>query len=385
MNRTNQCNERNMQQISNPVISEPAYLASRQPDRPVLFFHPKRLIDSARQFQTGFPGLVTYAVKANATPEVLETLVMAGISSFDVASPAEMLQVRQVKPDAVLHYHNPVRSQSEIRRALQFGIASWSVDTMSELQKLSAIPKGSEIAVRLRLPVKGAAYDFGEKFGADPDHAVEMLKAAQAMGHVVSMTFHPGTQCADPQAWVRYIGVCADVAAQAGVQLKRLNVGGGFAAHRQAERPDLNAIFTAISEAVDVAFPDDRPQLVCEPGRALAADGFSLGTRVKAVFDDGRVFLNDGIYGALSEWRDIGSMDRFRVFDQVGKQLTGPHSDRIVFGPTCDSLDRLPGKLSFPDAMRDEDFVLFDGMGAYSAAIACRFNGYGDLLYVTVR
>lgn len=374
-----------MQQISNPVVSEPDYLSTRQPDRPVLFFHPKRLMASAEEFLRGFPGLVTYAVKANATPEVLETLVMAGVTCFDVASPAEMLQVRQVKPDAVLHYHNPVRSLSEIRRALQFGIASWSVDTQSELAKLSAIPKGSEIAVRLRLPVKGAAYDFGEKFGADPAHAVALLKQAQAMGHEVSMTFHPGTQCADPQAWVRYIGVCADIAAEAGVQLKRLNVGGGFAAHRQAERPDLNAIFFAIGAAVDAAFPVDRPELVCEPGRALAADGFSLATRVKAVFDDGRVFLNDGIYGALSEWRDIGSMDRFRVFDKQGHEVTGPASERIVFGPTCDSLDRLPGKLTFPDAMRDEDFVLFDGMGAYSAAIACRFNGYGDLLYVTVR
>ncbi|MDP7151698.1 MAG: type III PLP-dependent enzyme [Paracoccaceae bacterium] len=374
-----------MQQISNPVISEPDYLSTRQPDRPVLFFHPARLMASAQDFLCGFPGLVTYAVKANANAEVLETLAMAGVRCFDVASPAEMLQVRQVKPDAVLHYHNPVRSRSEIRRALQFGIASWSVDTMSELEKLSAIPKGSEIAVRLRLPVKGAAYDFGEKFGADPDHAVALLKAAEAMGHEVSMTFHPGTQCADPQAWVRYIHACADVAQKAGIGLKRLNVGGGFAAHRHSERPDLNAIFTAIREAVETAFPTMRPELVCEPGRAMVADGFSLATRVKAVFDDGRVFLNDGIYGALSEWRDIGSMDRFCVIDQAGRVVGGPASDRIVFGPTCDSLDRLPGNLRLADAMQDEDFILFDGMGAYSAAIACRFNGYGDLLYVTVR
>lgn len=374
-----------MQQLSNPVVSEPEYLASRQPDRPVLFFHPSKLMQSAQVFLTGFPGLVTYAVKANASAEVLETLVMAGISCFDVASPAEMVQVRQVKPDAVLHYHNPVRSLSEIRRALQFGITSWSVDTMSELEKLSVVPSGSEIAVRLRLPVKGAAYDFGEKFGADPDQAVALLKAAQQMGHEVSMTFHPGTQCADPQAWVRYVGTCAEVAALAGVRLKRLNVGGGFAAHRLTERPDLNAIFTAIDQAVRDAFGDQIPDLVCEPGRALVADGFSLAARVKAVFEDGRVFLNDGIYGALSEWRDIGSMDRFYAVDSQGCTVGGPLSERIVFGPTCDSLDRLPGVLALPNALKGEDYILFDGMGAYSTAIACRFNGYGDLVYVTVR
>ena len=374
-----------MQDLSNPVVSEADYLAARQPDRPVLFFHPSRLRESARMFIDGFPGLVTYAVKANDNVEVLENLVMSGIDSFDVASPAEMLRVRQVKPDAVLHYHNPVRSRSEIQRALQFGITSWSVDTLSELDKLKGIPAGSEIAVRLRLPVSGSAYDFGEKFGADPEHAVELLKAAKVMGFRTSMTFHPGTQCDDPSAWQRYIQVCAEVSQAAGIPLERLNVGGGFAAHRTGARPDLAAAFRLIKSTTVDIFGEDHPKLVCEPGRAMASEGFSLATRVKAVFPDGRVFLNDGVYGALAEWRDIGQMDRYQVYTSDGQGVAGPASNRIVFGPTCDSLDRLPGELSLPDAMADEDFVLFEGMGAYSAAITTRFNGYGDLIYVTVR
>ena len=376
--------QRAMTQISNPAITAPSFLKSVTPDRPVLFFTPSALRRTAQRFLAGFPGLVTYAVKANDSEEVLENLVLSGVSAFDVASPEEMLRVRRVKPDAVLHYHNPVRSRGEIARAIQFGITSWSVDASSELEKLKDIPAGSEIAVRLRLPVKGAAYDFGAKFGADPAQAADLLRRVQDMGFNPSMTFHPGTQCADPSAWVRYIHASAEVARTAGVELHRLNVGGGFAAHRTGAAPDLEAIFAAIGHACYEAFGVNPPALVCEPGRSMVAESFSLAARVRAVFDDGRVFLNDGIYGALSEWRDIGNMDRFRVVRSSGEHVSGHQIERIVFGPTCDSLDRLPGTLALPDTLQEDDYILFEGMGAYSATIATRFNGYGDLQRITL-
>lgn len=85
------------------------YIASRGPDVPILFFDPAALHTWFALFQSGFPGLVTYAVKANDTSAVIENLHMAGLSTFDVASPAEIARVRDLCPDATLHYNNPVR------------------------------------------------------------------------------------------------------------------------------------------------------------------------------------------------------------------------------------------------------------------------------------
>ena len=76
---------------------------------------------------------MTYAVKANDTSEVIENLHMAGLSTFDVASPAEIARVRDLCPGATLHYNNPVRSAREIQMGVQAGVASWSVDCISEL------------------------------------------------------------------------------------------------------------------------------------------------------------------------------------------------------------------------------------------------------------
>lgn len=365
---------------------EPSWhLRKFTPDHPVLYFSPSVLQATARRFIEGFDGLVTYAVKANDHGEVLANLVSAGVTAFDVASPPEMAKVRAALPNAVLHYHNPVRSAAEIATAVGHGIASWSVDCLRELDKLSDIPRdGSEIAVRLRLPVAGAAYDFGEKFGADPDKAVVLLRKAQEMGFATSMTFHPGTQCSDPQAWAVYIHEAAEVARRAGVRLERLNVGGGFAAHRMGAAPDLEAIFDRIARETRMAFGASMPGLVCEPGRAMVAEAFTLALRVKTIREDGAIFLNDGVYGALTELRDIGLPDRISVTRPDGQPVTGTARPRVAFGPTCDSLDRLPDAMPLPGDIAEGDYVLFRAMGAYCASISTRFNGYGGQEVLTV-
>ncbi len=360
------------------------HLTKFQPDAPVLYFAPDVLQATARRFQDGFGGLVSYAVKANDDAAVLDNLVSAGITAFDVASLPEMERVRAALPDAVLHYHNPVRSVAEIAAAVGHGIASWSVDCPRELDKLADVPRTrTEIAVRLRMPVSGAAYDFGEKFGADPDHAVALLQKARAMGFATSLTFHPGTQCADPQAWAVYIIEAADVARRAAVTLNRMNVGGGFAAHRSGAAPDLGAIFDRITAETKRAFGMDHPGLVCEPGRAMVAEAFTLAVRVKAVRANA-VFLNDGVYGALTELRDIGLPDRVQVMRMDGTEVNGTTRPRVVFGPTCDSIDRLPQKMPLPETIAEGDYVLIRAMGAYSTSISTGFNGYGDQEIVTV-
>ncbi|WP_421703364.1 type III PLP-dependent enzyme [Aliiroseovarius sp.] len=362
------------------------HLKNEHPEQPVLYFSPEVLQQTARDFLAGFDGMVTYAIKSNDDRAVIENLLAAGVSGFDVASPVEIRKMRSISATVDLHYNNPVRSPAEIREAVSMGVCSYSVDGLSELAKLIDLvpPAGIEVAVRMRLPVEGAAYDFGSKFGEDPEGCVTLLKAVAAAGFIPSMTFHPGTQCADPAAWTAYIQTCADVAREAGVRLARLNVGGGFASNRGVA-PDLGAIFDAIHHSVVEAFGEDAPGLVCEPGRALVAEAFTFATRVKALRECDSVFINDGIYGGFAEFMLIGMLDRVTSVRPDGTPVPGPLMERIVYGPTCDSMDRLPEPLPLPKALEEGDYLIFEGMGAYCTATVTRFNGYGDLQVITVQ
>lgn len=362
-----------------------------QPEQPVMVFAPTVLQDRARRFLAGFPGLVTYAVKSNPDEAVIQNLLAAGIRGFDVASPFEIDLIGRMAPRAARHYHNPVRSAAEITHAVGAGIRAWSVDSRSELDKLFAqVPaqvdgQPVEISPRFKLPVMGAVYDFGSKFGATPELAAELLRLVADRGYQPSLTFHPGTQCTDPIAWESYISVARDICDMAGVRARRLNVGGGFPSHRVAGvDPDLQAIFTEIGETVAEAFGEDAPELVCEPGRGLCADAFSLITRIKGIRDGAAVFLNDGVYGGLAELPIVGNLDRVQVLDPTGRQREGEVHGRVIFGPTCDSVDRLPGELGLPADIEEGDFVIFHGAGAYSTVTNTRFNGFGEMTHATV-
>ncbi|GAB4265306.1 MAG: type III PLP-dependent enzyme [Pararhodobacter sp.] len=373
---------------SETLWSDPvAYLRSMQPHDPVAFLSPPALHRQVRRFQDGFPGQVTYAVKANPDDSVIANLAAAGITGFDVASPGEIALIRRLVPGTALHYNNPVRARHEIASAVLGDVASYSVDALSELDKLFELvpPRRAggapvEIAARFRQPVRGAAYDFGAKFGADEALAAELLRRIAARGYTPALTFHPGTQCTDPMAWDAYIRAAGRIARAAGVRIARLNTGGGFPSHRtRAEPPALEAIFERIALATREVFGPDAPALLCEPGRGLVGDAVALLARVKSLRDGGPVFLNDGIYGTCADLPLMGAMDRVSAWAPDGTARRGATRPRTVFGPTCDSIDRLPGDMPLPDDLAEGDFLLVQGMGAYSIATNTRFNGFGAL------
>ncbi|MDA9009136.1 type III PLP-dependent enzyme, partial [Alphaproteobacteria bacterium] len=327
-------------------------------------------------------GLVTYAVKANPIHQVVETLVEAGMSAFDVASLAEIELIKQHSPSAALHYNNPIRSRTENRIAFEeFDVRSFSVDCLSELKKLSETVGNRvgevEASVRFHLDLGGAGYDFGTKFGATHEAAVELAQEAAQLGFKVSLAFHPGSQCRKAEAYGLYILAAAEIARSANVDLFRLNVGGGFPVDFPLDDVDALEIYmTVIKEAVVQAFADRSPELLCEPGRAMVASSTVLLTKVKAIKEDGRLYLNDGVYGGFQESHIIRMLPRYEVFSPDAAKKTGVSKDFTVFGPTCDSLDQLPGKLDFPTSIEEEDIVAFYNMGAYGSATTTDFNGY---------
>jgi ornithine decarboxylase len=374
--------------LSKTIWTNPSeFIRTNRPETPVLFFSPAVLQATARRFLDGFPGLVTYAVKSNPEEAVVENLAAAGIRGYDVASPFEIRLIRRLCPEAAMHYNNPVRSRSEIAVAVEAGVQSYSVDSASELAKLiELVPaEGTEITVRFKLPVSGATYNFGAKFGATVELATTLLRTVADAGFIPSLTFHPGTQCTDPAAWDHYIRAAGEIARGAGVSIARLNVGGGFPSHRvAAETPALEAIFELIDRVTSETFGDARPALVCEPGRGLVGDAFSVAAPVKAVRDGAHVFLNDGVYGSLFEMPIMGVIDRTAVLTPAGVVRDAAPRDFIVFGPTCDSIDRLPGEMLLAGDIEEGDCVLFSGMGAYSTVTNTRFNGFGELSIATV-
>ena len=63
-----------------------------------------------------------------------------------------------------------------------------------------------------------------------------------------------------------------------------------------------------------------------------------------------------------------------------GERRTGGDAHHLVgfdlYGPTCDSIDSMPGPHWLPADADDGDWVEVGMMGAYSNALKTRFNGF---------
>src|SRR5690606_30729032 len=153
------------------------------------------------------------------------------------ASPAEFAAVRAAAPHAEMLYMQPVKTQSDIRLALQdYGIRAIAVDHEDEVTKLTRIARALDIdpgqlTVFVRIQTKGqAAYELSKKFGAGPAHAVELLQRLNRNGYRVGICFHVGSQIEDPTLYERALATADWVRGRAAVPLAALDIGGGFPA-----------------------------------------------------------------------------------------------------------------------------------------------------------
>ncbi len=356
-----------------------------KPSEPLYLIRPGKFAAAARQFLDGFPGDVLYAVKANPHPLIVGQLWAAGIRHFDTASLGEIEIIKAIAPQAICHFMAPVRLPGQAKAAFEkHGVTDFVVDSDSELDKLLAetgSPKKLRIFVRLVAQLGGALLEMSSKYGCGPEEAATLLKRVKQAGAQPCLTFHVGSQCLSPFSYAQAIEIAHRTVTLAGIEIAALDIGGGFpTAYAGEEPPPFHWYFDMIKEALtNLGLP--KLNVMCEPGRALVAQGLSLVTQVVMRRSD-RLYLNDGIYGSFDEQRFPGFDENYPAIaitlDTKGnaKRLSGEKRPFRAYGPTCDSADVLPRPQMLPDAIAKDDFVLFDAMGAYTVSSRSPFNGY---------
>ncbi len=368
-------------------------VAVERPEEPMHCLRPAAIAALARSFVSGFPGETLYAVKCNPEPAVLRALWAGGVRRFDCASAAEVSLVRSMFPEAGVHFMHPVKARSAIREAWgRHGVRDFVLDSAEELAKILAetgggagAAEGHGLVVRLALPKGEAVYDLSGKFGAAPDEAAALLRAARPHAARLGVSFHVGSQCLEPLAWRRALALAGEVIREAGVPVEIIDVGGGFpVAYPGVEPPALGAFFAEIEAGFEALGLPEGAALWAEPGRALVAAGGSVVVQVQLRRSDA-LYVNDGVYGALSDAGLPGFVFPMRLIRPGGPAPSAALRDFALFGPTCDSADRMRGPFPLPEDAREGDWIEIGQLGAYGACLRTGFNGFDRARVVEVR
>ncbi|MDF2155423.1 type III PLP-dependent enzyme [Vibrio sp. CAU 1672] len=324
---------------------------------------------------SALPGVTLhFALKPLPHPAVVRTLLAEG-ASFDLATSGEVSLVAQqgVPAERTIHTH-PIKRDSDIRDALEYGCRVFVVDNINELEKFKPYHDEVELLVRLSFRNAEAFADLSKKFGCSPQQAIVLIAQAKEWNiHIKGLSFHVGSQTMNPQMYVNAIETCRQVMSQVvelGLPaLSTLDIGGGFPVSYNSQVMPIEQFCQPINQALSKL--PETVQVLAEPGRFIVAQAMtSIASVMGQAERDGQIwyYLDDGIYGSFSGL----------VFDDAKYPLTtlkkdGKRQPSVLAGPTCDSIDVIAENIMLPK-LANGDLIITRMMGAYTSATATDFN-----------
>ena len=344
-------------------------------ETPALIINKTVIKQKYQEFSSQFVrGKIYYALKANPHPGIVELLQERGCD-FEISSQGELeLLLRLGVPVEKIISSNPVKDQAFIKSAYSSGINLFAFDSSAEIEKLARFAPGSQVYVRLAVSNEGSEWPLSKKFGAEVEEAAELLVQAKRIGlKPYGIAFHVGSQCTNATTWAKAIEkskVVWELAAERGIGLKMLNIGGGFPIKYLKPVPSIAEIARVIKDTLAEAFPDG-VELILAPGRALVGEAGTLIATVmaKAVRASERwLYLDVGVFNGLME--TVGGI-KYPMMTKKGSKT----SQWVLAGPSCDSFDVISNEAELPE-LDIGDRVYIMSAGAYTTAYASQFDGF---------
>ena len=364
------------------------FLAEQQPATPCLVLDVDRVEANFRALQRALPlARIYYAVKANPATPVLARLVKLA-SCFDAASWEEVSACLEAgaRPEAI-SFGNTIKKAAAIRRAAERGVTLFAFDSAEELDKLAVNAPGARVYCRILVGNEGADWPLSRKFGTTVENArALMLRAAQLGLDPYGLSFHVGSQQTAAHAYevaITKVAMLFTNLTEAGVNLRMMNLGGGFPTRYRDAVPEIDIFSNAIMAAMTGHFGNTLPEMVIEPGRFIVGDAGLVSAEVVLVSkrDPGDpvrwVYLDVGRFGGLAETE--GEAIKYRIVTPHDGTAMGPVA---IAGPTCDGADIMYERSNYhlPLALHSGDRVEVLAAGAYVTTYASQgFNGFAPM------
>jgi len=331
---------------------------------------------------------IYYAVKANPAPQVLTLLRDRG-ANFDIASIFELEKVFAlgVTPDRI-SFGNTIKKAKDVRAFYQHGVRMFATDSEGDLRNIAKAAPGSKVYVRILTEgTMTADWPLSRKFGCESDMAMDLMILARDLGlEPYGVSFHVGSQQREIGAWDAALGkvkvIFSRLLEEDGIQLKMINMGGGFPANYLYRTNDLATYAAEITRFLQEDFGNELPKIIIEPGRSLISNAGVLVSEVVLISRKSRTALHRWVYTDVGKFSGlIETLDESIKFP-ILTEKNGELEPVVIAGPTCDSADIMYEnyKYGLPLNLAAGDRMYWLSTGAYTTSYSSvEFNGFPPL------
>jgi len=336
---------------------------------------------------------ICFAVKSNSNLAVLNVLAKLG-AGFDIVTGGELARVLAAGGNpAKIVFSGLGKSEADIEKALDVGIACFNVESYAELDRIQKVAaklgKKAPISLRVNPDVDAKTHPYistglkENKFGIPSDTVYETYQYAASLPNleIVGIDCHIGSQLTETKPFVDALDrvvLMIEELKKLGINLKHIDIGGGLGVRYKDETPPTVAEY---ANAMRPVLEKLGLKVYMEPGRSISANAGALLTKVDllkptnhrnfAIID---AAMNDLIRPALYEaWMDI--------------QSVAPHSDVEaktwdLVGAICETGDFLGKQRDL--ALQENDVLAVLGAGAYGFVMSSNYNTRGRAAEVMV-
>ena len=346
-------------------------------------------------------GTVYYAAKAFICTDVARWIKETGIG-IDVCTGGELAVALAggIDPKKIeLHGNN--KSVTEINRAVDVGVRIIVIDSLFEIDRVSAAAerKGIRQAVMLRLTPGVQAHTHQSistahedvKFGFSIASGAAQSAIAKVMSdrnlelrgfhcHVGSQIF--GTDSFELAA-TRIIGLMAKFKAEYGIELPELDLGGGYAiAYLPGEftvepedvLPSLSEVVKRECAAAGLALPI----ISIEPGRNIVGPTtftlYEVGTVKDVTLEDRAIRRYISVDGGMSDNMRTSLYDAQYFAVLADRESAAPLTQSRVVGKHCETGDIVIRDINLPSDIEPGDLLATPATGAYGRSMASNYN-----------
>jgi diaminopimelate decarboxylase len=361
---------------------------AREFGSPLYVYSQAAMLQAVAAYQRALVGrqhLVCYAMKANSNLAVLQTFARAGCG-LDIVSGGELLraQAAGVPGDRVV-FSGVGKSRRELQAALAYGVRCFNVESLPELDLLSAeaqrFGRPAPISLRVNPDVDAGTHPYistglrDNKFGIAHDQAVAAYRHAASLPglRVVGIDCHIGSQITQIEPYLDALDRLLDLVEaleREGIAIHHIDVGGGLGIQYSDEAPPTaDELVGRLLQRLDARGHGHR-EVLMEPGRSLVGNAGVLLTEVLALkpgptknFCIVDAAMNDLMRPAMYEaWMAI----------EPCQQRPGPAPAWDVVGPVCESGDWLGRDRCL--AVEAGDMLAVLSAGAYGMSMASNYN-----------
>lgn len=337
-----------------------------------------------------------YAIKANSNPEILKILSAEGAGA-EISSGGELyLALKFNYLRNKITFTGVGKTDEEIEYALKENIFNFTVESLQEIKVISEIAHRmsliARISIRVNPDINANTHPYittgmkENKFGIDSRYILDVFKAANKLPaiDIIGLHSHIGSQITEVEPYietVKYLSKLLKELENMGINIRYLNVGGGFGVqyknvitHRyilnEAETETYAALGDYINSVLKMLSELDK-KLVIEPGRSLVANAGILAGKV--------------LYTKQNETKkfvitDTGMNDLMRpclyqAYHQIVPLMlkdTG-YEEVDVVGPVCETSDYLATKRKLQKIQRGDYFAVMT-TGAYGYTLSSNYN-----------